>query len=51
MSKTILITGASRGLGFYLTKKYLEDGDMVFAGVRDTSAPLLLELRNCIMRS
>jgi NAD(P)-dependent dehydrogenase (short-subunit alcohol dehydrogenase family) len=45
MSKTILITGASRGLGFCLTKKYLEDGDLVFAGVRDSSAPLLLELK------
>jgi NAD(P)-dependent dehydrogenase (short-subunit alcohol dehydrogenase family) len=44
MSKTILITGAARGLGFYLTKKYLEDGDTVFAGVRDTSAPTLMEL-------
>lgn len=35
MSKSILITGASRGLGFYLAKKYLEDGHRVFAGVRN----------------
>jgi len=35
MNKTILITGASRGLGLNLTKKYLEDGETVFAGIRD----------------
>lgn len=45
MNKKILITGASRGFGMYLTKKYLEEGDTVFAGVRDTSAPLLEMLK------
>jgi NAD(P)-dependent dehydrogenase (short-subunit alcohol dehydrogenase family) len=47
MSKTILITGASRGLGLNLTKKYLQDGETVFAGIRDTAnhalKPLLEE--------
>lgn len=38
MSKKILITGASRGLGFYLTQKFLEDGETVFAGARDIHA-------------
>ncbi|MDF2944074.1 MAG: short-chain dehydrogenase/reductase [Herbinix sp.] len=41
MNKTILITGASRGLGLCFTRKYLEDGETVFAGVRDTSNPIL----------
>lgn len=45
MRQSILITGASRGLGFFLTKKYLEDGNMVFAGVRDVKAPNLLALK------
>jgi NAD(P)-dependent dehydrogenase (short-subunit alcohol dehydrogenase family) len=44
MNKMILVTGASRGLGFYFTKKYLEDGETVFAGVRDISAPFIKEL-------
>lgn len=44
MNKTILVTGASRGLGFYLTKKYLEDGETVFAGVRDITAHALKAL-------
>lgn len=37
MKLNILITGASRGLGYYLTKKYLEDGNIVYAGVREIS--------------
>lgn len=40
----VLITGASRGLGFFLAKKYLEDGNRVFAGVRDIQAPKLKDL-------
>lgn len=43
--KKVLITGASRGLGYYLTKKYLEEGKQVFAGARDVSAQLLRELQ------
>lgn len=45
MEKNILITGASRGLGYFLTKKYLEEGDTVFAGARDVTGSLLLELK------
>ncbi len=45
MNQTILITGASRGLGYYFAKKYLEDGDMVFAGARDVSVPALMRLK------
>lgn len=45
MNKKILITGASRGLGLCLTRKYLLDGDTVFAGVRDVSAPYIKELK------
>lgn len=33
--KTILITGASRGLGNLLAKEYAADGYLVFAGARD----------------
>lgn len=40
----VLITGASRGLGFFLAKKYLEDGNRVFAGARDIQAPKLKDL-------
>jgi NAD(P)-dependent dehydrogenase (short-subunit alcohol dehydrogenase family) len=45
MNNTILITGASRGLGFCLVKKYLEDKDIVFAGVRDLTSPNMKELQ------
>lgn len=45
MNKMVLVTGASRGLGLCLTKKYLEDGETVFAGVRDTSTPVLKALK------
>lgn len=45
MNKKILITGASRGLGFCLTRKYLLDGETVFAGTRDMAAPALAELK------
>ncbi len=36
--KNIFVAGASRGLGFFLVKKYLEDGHKVFAGVRNTDS-------------
>lgn len=42
--QTVLITGASRGLGYYLAKKYLEDGNLVFAAVREVTAPKLITL-------
>ena len=45
MKQTILITGASRGLGFYLTKRYLEDGNIVFAGVRELQSSHLMQLK------
>ncbi len=32
MKKTVFITGADRGLGFELARKYAESGDRVFAG-------------------
>lgn len=40
MKKTILITGANRGIGLELTKRYLEDGNKVFALCRKASAEL-----------
>lgn len=43
--KNILITGASRGLGYYLTQKYLEDGNIVFAGIREMSSSNLGKLK------
>ncbi len=45
MKQKVLITGASRGLGYFLTKRYLEEGDTVFAGAREVSAPKLCELK------
>lgn len=45
MNRHILITGASRGLGFCLTKKYLTEGDTVYAGVRDFNSPDIRELQ------
>ena len=61
MGQNILITGASRGLGLYFTKKYLEEGNTVFAGGReaqplnlkklkeeypDTLIPIVLEVKD-----
>lgn len=43
--QTVLITGASRGLGYDLAKKYLEDGNIVFAAVREVTAPKLMILK------
>ncbi len=45
MSRSILITGAARGLGLCFAKKYLKDGFMVFAGTRDLEAPKLKDLQ------
>lgn len=42
--KTIFVAGASRGLGFFIVKKYLEDGHRVFAGVRNKKYPLIKNL-------
>lgn len=36
--KTVLIAGASRGLGFCFVRKYLEDGWRVLAGVREEAS-------------
>ena len=38
MASTVLITGASRGLGFEFTKQYADDGWRVFATCRDPAA-------------
>ena len=32
MNRIVFITGADRGLGFSLTKEFLQAGDRVFAG-------------------
>ncbi len=45
MKQRILITGASRGLGYYLAKKYLLDGHMVFAGARELIPSNLMKLK------
>mgnify|MGYP000874517308 CR=1 FL=1 len=41
MVQSVLITGASRGLGYCFARKYLEDGALVFAGVRDMNSESL----------
>jgi NAD(P)-dependent dehydrogenase (short-subunit alcohol dehydrogenase family) len=46
MNKRILVTGASRGLGYFLAKRYLEKGEMVFAGVRSLSSANLTILKD-----
>lgn len=45
MNRNVLITGASRGLGFFFAQKYLEDGDTVFAGVRNLLSPDIVKLK------
>ena len=37
--KTVLIAGASRGLGLNFARKYLEEGWRVLAGVRGDGHP------------
>ena len=44
MSKKVLIAGASRGLGFFLAQKYLEEGNIVYAGVRDVKCKGIKQL-------
>ena len=44
MKKTVFITGADRGLGYELARKYLENGDVVFAGRFKSNWHLLDEL-------
>ncbi len=41
----VLITGATRGLGFFLAKRYLETGNKVFAGTRQGNKEELLGLK------
>ncbi|MBD3241200.1 MAG: SDR family NAD(P)-dependent oxidoreductase [Chitinivibrionales bacterium] len=45
MSSTILITGASRGLGLELTRHFLGQQCHVYAGARDASSRALQDLR------
>lgn len=42
--RTVLISGASRGLGAALAKAFSEDGDQVFAGERNPSGPSQMPL-------
>lgn len=44
--QTVLIAGASRGLGFCFMQKYLEDGCLVLAGVRNADDAKLRDLVN-----
>jgi len=43
--RTIVVTGADRGLGYELAKQYLERGDFVFAGQYRTKWTLLGDLK------
>lgn len=43
-SKTILVTGANRGLGLGFCKHYLQKNDHVFAAARNTNTPQLKSL-------
>jgi NAD(P)-dependent dehydrogenase (short-subunit alcohol dehydrogenase family) len=45
MQKTVFVSGADRGLGYELSKKYVENGDVVFAGKYKTNWHLLEELQ------
>jgi NAD(P)-dependent dehydrogenase (short-subunit alcohol dehydrogenase family) len=40
MARNIVITGANRGIGLALVKQYANNGDVVFAVCRQTSAEL-----------
>jgi len=49
MSKTLLITGANRGIGFEMTKQAAERGDQVIACARNVmEAPDLVALARAI---
>jgi NAD(P)-dependent dehydrogenase (short-subunit alcohol dehydrogenase family) len=41
MSRNIVITGASRGLGFYMAREFLAQGDQVYALIRKASPAFL----------
>ena len=43
--KTVLISGASRGLGNLLAREYAKDGYQVFAGARDTACDGIARLQ------
>ena len=43
--KTVVVTGADRGLGYELVRQYLERGDRVFAGKYRTNWHLLEGLK------
>ena len=45
MAKRVFIAGASRGLGLFLTQKYLEEGHTVYAGLRDVNAKGIVALK------
>lgn len=45
MKKEILITGASRGLGYCFVRRYLEEGNRVFAGYRNCNGEGLMALK------
>ena len=45
MSKKVLVSGASRGLGFALVEKYLQAGWITYAGVRDPRTTPLLAVK------
>ena len=46
MSKSVFITGASRGIGLALTHHYLMNGDQVFAAARNPETQSLAALKN-----
>jgi NAD(P)-dependent dehydrogenase (short-subunit alcohol dehydrogenase family) len=46
MIKNILITGADKGLGFSLTKLYLEKGYTVFSGLLNSPSEAFLKLKS-----
>jgi len=51
VKKHVVIGGASRGLGFFLAQKYLEDGHIVFAGAREEYPAKLIELKKAYPNS
>lgn len=45
MARIVVISGASRGLGIQMAKRYLELGDTVYAGARNPECSQLRELK------